>query len=178
MLTNLMIAGFGGQGVLFMGKIFAHTALLEEKEVSWLPSYGPEMRGGTANCSICVDDEPIGCPIVIEPDILIAMNVPSFDKFIGRVKPNGCVIYDSSLIEKEADRSDIVCRAIPATELATQHHLEGLANIILLGHTLKAVQFAPYQTVCDAMKACVPQSKKHLLTPNLKALELGYTFEA
>lgn len=178
MLTNLMIAGFGGQGVLFTGKIIALSGLLEEKEVSWLPSYGPEMRGGTANCSVCVDDEPIGCPVVLEPDILIAMNEPSFDKFIGKVTPGGCAVYDSALIHPEGTREDIRCRPIPATALATQHQLDGFSNIILLGYTLQSVPFTSYETLCQAVKSAVPESKKHLLAPNLEALKLGYEYQA
>lgn len=177
MNLQMIFAGFGGQGVLLMGQLIAYAGMVMGKEVSWMPSYGPEMRGGTANCSVCVDDEPIGCPIVLEPDILIAMNVPSFDKFIGKVTKGGCVVYDSSLIEAEQTREDIRYRPIPATELAARHHLDKFANIVLLGYTLQAVHFTSYETVCEAIKACVPKSKQKLLTPNLDALRLGYEFQ-
>ena len=91
MAVHMLIAGFGGQGVLFAGKIVAYTGMIEEKQVSWLPSYGPEMRGGTANCSVCIDEKPIGCPIVLEPQTLIVMNRPSYDKFVDAVAPGGMV---------------------------------------------------------------------------------------
>ena len=99
---NLLLAGFGGQGVLFAGKVIAYSGLLEGKEISWLPSYGPEMRGGTANCSVCISDNPIGSPLVVTPNVFIAMNLPSFDRFINDVQPGGVVLVDSFLIPKKA----------------------------------------------------------------------------
>ena len=98
---NAILAGFGGQGILFMGKVIAYSGLIDEKEVSWLPSYGPEMRGGTANCSVCISDDPICSPLVINPNVLIAMNLPSLDKFINDVQPGGIVIVDSTLVPKK-----------------------------------------------------------------------------
>ena len=141
MAVSMVIAGFGGQGVLFAGKIVAYTGMIEEKQVSWLPSYGPEMRGGTANCSVCIDDEPIGCPIVLEPQTLIAMNRPSYDKFIDTVAEGGVVVYDSTLIDAECTRTDITVAPIPATQLANDNGLHGLANIIILGQVLKQDPF-------------------------------------
>jgi 2-oxoglutarate ferredoxin oxidoreductase subunit gamma len=174
MAVNMLIAGFGGQGVLFFGKIVAYTGMIEEKQVSWLPSYGPEMRGGTANCSVCIDDKPIGCPIVLNPETLIVMNRPSYDKFINDVQPGGKVIYDSTLIDASTDRKDIEIYAIPATQMANDSGLHGLANIIVLGQVLKATQFTSFEVLCEAIKKCVPAKKAHLLEPNLKALKLGY----
>ena len=101
MLEQNIFAGFGGQGVLLMGQLLAYAGMLEEKEVSWLPSYGPEMRGGTANCRVCISDKPIGSPLVVNPNVLVAMNLPSLDKFIDAVEPGGTVLVDSSLIEKK-----------------------------------------------------------------------------
>ncbi len=176
MLVNMLIAGFGGQGVLFSGKIIAYTGLIEKKNVSWLPSYGPEMRGGTANCSVCIDTAEIGCPIVLEPDTLVAMNRPSYDKFIGDVNTGGVVVYDSSLIDIDKEREDITSVAIPASSMAVENELDGLANIIILGATLKATNFTDFEVVCDAIEQCVPASKKHLLEPNKRALKLGYDF--
>lgn len=97
---NMLLAGFGGQGILFAGKVIAYGGLMDEKEISWLPSYGPEMRGGTANCSVCISDTPVGSPLVLTPNVLVAMNLPSLDKFIGSVEPGGTVIIDSFLIDK------------------------------------------------------------------------------
>ena len=176
MAVNMLIAGFGGQGVLFFGKIVAYTGMIEEKEVSWLPSYGPEMRGGTANCSVCIDDTPIGCPIVLNPETLIVMNRPSYDKFINDVVPGGQVVFDSTLIEVACERKDIQVHAIPATQLANDNGLHGLANIIVLGQTLKANPFCSFDVLAAALKKCIPAKKAHLLEPNLKALKLGYEY--
>jgi len=169
----MIFAGFGGQGVLFSGKIVAYAGLIDGKQVSWLPSYGPEMRGGTANCSVCISDQPIGSPLVTQPDVLIAMNGPSFDKFIDTVLPGGKVIIDSSLVDRECKRDDVTVYQIPATQLSNDEHLEGIANIILLGKVLKETGFASLETVEQSVKKCVPASKSHLLEPNLRAIKLG-----
>lgn len=176
MSVNMLIAGFGGQGVLFAGKIVAYTGMIEEKQVSWLPSYYPEMRGGTANCSVCIDDEPIGCPIVLTPETLIVMNRPSYDKFINDVIPGGNVIYDSTLIDVNCERTDIGVYPIPATQMANDNGLHGLANIIILGQTLKATGFTSFETLCEGVKKVVPAKKQHLLEPNIKALKLGFEY--
>ncbi len=170
---NILLAGFGGQGVLFAGKVMAYSGLLEEKYVSWLPSYGPEMRGGTANCSVCISDQPIGSPLVLNPDVLIAMNLPSYDKFIDAVVPGGIAVIDSSLINKKCGRTDIQCFYVPATELADEKGLHGLANNIIVGKVLKETSFAKPETVEAAMAKCVPAKKQHLLEPNLNAIKLG-----
>lgn len=176
MAVHMLIAGFGGQGVLFAGKIVAYTGMIEEKQVSWLPSYGPEMRGGTANCSVCIDEKPIGCPIVLEPQTLIVMNRPSYDKFVDAVAPGGIMIYDSTLIDAECSRTDITVPAVPATKMANDNGLHGLSNIIMLGQTLKQTQFCSLDVLKEAMKKCIPPRKQHLLEPNLKALQLGYEY--
>jgi 2-oxoglutarate ferredoxin oxidoreductase subunit gamma len=170
---NMIFAGFGGQGVLFTGKVVSYAGLLDGKEVSWLPSYGPEMRGGTANCSVCISDEPIGSPIVTEPDVLVAMNGPSYDKFINSVKPGGKVIMDSALIDREVKRTDIEVYKIPATQLAIDKDLGGIANIILLGKLLGVTSFTDEKTLEEALKKCVPPRKEHLLEPNMRAIRLG-----
>ena len=119
MTTNrILIAGFGGQGVLFAGKFLAYKGLCEGRQLSWLPSYGPEMRGGTANCNVVLSDEPIGSPIVTSPDILIAMNLPSLDKFEDAVVPGGAIFVDSTLIERKVKRDDVRVFYIPATQMA------------------------------------------------------------
>ena len=128
-MLSILLAGFGGQGVLFAGKIMAYSGLIEDQYVSWLPSYGPEMRGGTANCSVCISDEPIGSPLVLNPDVLVAMNLPSYDKFIDKVAPGGIAVVDSSLIAKKSDRTDISCFYVPATEKADSEGLKGLSLI-------------------------------------------------
>ena len=120
---NMIFAGFGGQGVLFAGKVVAYAGLIEGRELSWLPSYGPEMRGGTANCSICLSAEPIGSPLVTNPNVLVAMNRPSLDKFIGDVEPGGVVILDSSLIDVKVEREDVSVHYVPASALAEENGL-------------------------------------------------------
>ncbi len=176
MAVNMLVAGFGGQGVLFVGKIVAYTGMIEEKQVSWLPSYGPEMRGGTANCSVCIDEKPIGCPIVLAPETLVVMNRPSYDKFVNDVVAGGHIILDSTLIDVACERTDISVHKIPATQLANDNDLSGLANIIILGKVLKATNFTSFKVLEKAIEKCVPASKKHLLEPNIRALKLGFEY--
>lgn len=177
MTNEIVLAGFGGQGILFAGKILAYTGLLDEKEVSWLPSYGPEMRGGTANCSVCLSDKPIGSPLILDPSELIVMNLPSFEKFIGSVKAGGKAFIDSTLIEKKSDRTDIDCYYVPATGLAADNEMPGMANIILLGKLVRETGITTPECVQKAMEKCIPPRKAELIPVNMKAFELGYNFE-
>lgn len=176
MNKQILIAGFGGQGILFSGKFLAYEGLLEEKEVSWLPSYGPEMRGGTANCSIILSDEPIGSPIVLNPDILIAMNLPSLDKYENETASGGQIFVDSSLIDKKVERDDVEVYYIPATRLASEEGLNGLANMIMIGHFIKKTGIIPYDNIRKTMEKIVPAKKIELLDLNIKAVELGYNY--
>lgn len=176
MNKQILIAGFGGQGILFSGKFLAYEGLLEGKEVSWLPSYGPEMRGGTANCSIILSDEPIGSPIVLNPDILIAMNLPSLDKYENETVCGGQIYVDSSLIDRKVERDDLETFYIPATQLANENNLSGLANMIMIGHLIKHSAVIPYENVKVAMEKIVPAKKANLLDLNLKAIEMGYNY--
>lgn len=170
---DILLAGFGGQGILFAGKIIATCALYDGREVSWLPSYGPEMRGGTANCSVCLSEEPIGSPLVLKPNLCVVMNNPSYDKFIDSVAPGGTVVVNSSLIDRKTDRTDINVCYIPATDLANQNELQSLANMICLGKLLKETGFAALETVDKAIEKCVPARKQFLLEGNKKAVRLG-----
>ena len=131
---NALLAGFGGQGILFMGKVIAYAGLTDGKEVSWLPSYGPEMRGGTANCSVCISSDPICSPLVVTPNVFVAMNGPSYDKFIDSVVPGGIVILDSTLVEREVKRDDITVCLVPATKLAEEHGLNGADRLLQSRH--------------------------------------------
>ena len=171
--TSILLAGFGGQGVLFAGKVVAYAGLIEGRELSWLPSYGPEMRGGTANCSICLSDEPIGSPLVTTPNVLVAMNRPSLDKFIGDVEPGGVVILDSSLIDVKVEREDISVHYVPASTLAEENGLKGLANIILVGKLFKEDACCSAETLDKAIQKCVPARKAAMLDFNRKAVEIG-----
>ncbi len=174
--TKILIAGFGGQGVLFTGKALAYTGLKVGLEVSWLPSYGPEMRGGTANCSVTLSETPIGSPIVDKPDVLIAMNLPSLEKFYNDTEKDGYVIFDSSLIEKSDVRSDIVTVGIPATKLASDNALDGLANMIILGKVIKETNVLTLEQIKNSIAQMVPAKKAELLEKNIKAIELGYNY--
>ncbi|MBQ9743284.1 MAG: 2-oxoacid:acceptor oxidoreductase family protein [Ruminococcus sp.] len=176
MTTNMLIAGFGGQGILFSGKFLAYEGLLEEKSVSWLPSYGPEMRGGTANCSVIISDTPVGSPIVSTPDILIAMNMPSLDKYENETVAGGKVFVDSALIDRKLQRTDVEAYYIPATKLANDEGLTGLANMIMLGYVIAKTGIIPFENVDRALLKVVPASKQHLIESNKKALELGYNY--
>lgn len=169
----MLLAGFGGQGVLFAGKVIAYGGLMDGKEISWLPSYGPEMRGGTANCSVCISGKAIGSPLVLSPNVLVAMNLPSYEKFINSVEPNGTVIIDSFLIEKKVERTDLNVFYVPATKLAEENDLKGLANIILVGKLFKETKFCSEDALYKAIQKCVPPSKEHLMDANKKAIELG-----
>ena len=170
---NAILAGFGGQGILFMGKVIAYAGLYDDKQVSWLPSYGPEMRGGTANCSVCISDEQICSPLVITPNALIVMNLPSFDKFIDKVVPGGTVIVDSALIEKKTDRTDIDVHYVPATAMAEENGLKGLANIILMGKLMATTSFCTIETMEKTLQKIVPAKKQHLVAKNMEAVRLG-----
>ena len=170
---EIVIAGFGGQGILFAGKVLVYAGMLDGQQVSWLPSYGPEMRGGTANCSICLSDEPIGSPLVTNPNVLVAMNRPSLDKFIGDVESGGTVILDSSLIDVKVEREDISVHYVPASSLAEENGLKGLANIILVGKLFKEVGFCSAETLDKAIQKCVPARKAAMLDFNRKAIEIG-----
>ncbi|NTW28096.1 MAG: 2-oxoacid:ferredoxin oxidoreductase subunit gamma [Coriobacteriia bacterium] len=170
---NLLLAGFGGQGVLFTGKLIAYAGLIEGRELSWLPSYGPEMRGGTANCSVCLSDEPIGSPLVLEPDVLIAMNQPSLDKFFADVVPGGLVIVDSTMIATVPERDDVTVIRVPATQLAEDSGLKGLANVILAGRLFNEIGFCGRDTLDGALVKCIPARKAEMLELNRKALEIG-----
>ena len=174
--TKILIAGFGGQGILFAGKAIAYTGLKTGKEVSWLPSYGPEMRGGTANCSVTVSDTPIGSPIVDKPDVLVAMNLPSLEKYFSDTEKGGYIVYDSSLINKIGERNDIKIFGIPATRLASENALDGLANMIILGKVLKETGVLTLEQVETSLKLMIPAKKAELLDKNIKAMEIGFNY--
>lgn len=173
MTHEFLLAGFGGQGILFAGKLIAYVGLYADKEVSWLPSYGPEMRGGTCNCSVTVSDDPIGSPLILEPTELLVMNTPSFDKFINSVKPGGKAFIDSSLFEGTSSRTDIECFYVPATKLANENNLKGMANIILAGKLLKEIGLTDEAVIEKAIKKVIPPKKANLTEANMTALRLG-----
>ena len=170
---NTVLAGFGGQGVLFAGKVMAYAGLIEEREVSWLPSSGPEMRGGTANCSVCLSDDPIGSPLVVTPDALVAMNQPSLDKFVDKVREGGIIVADSTLVPNIPDVPGVKIVAIPATEIAEKNGLKGLGNIVLIGKLFEETGFCREETLEAAITKCVPARHIKKLPLNMQAVELG-----
>ena len=171
--TQILIAGFGGQGILFAGKFLAYKGLLDGKIVSWLPSYGPEMRGGTASCSVILSDAPVGSPIVSSPDVLIAMNLPSLDRYEDSVVPGGTIYVDSTLIERKVRRSDVTVHYIPATRLASDNNTPALANMIIVGKVLSAMQDFGNESVTAALKKVVSARHADMLDVNLGAMKLG-----
>ena len=176
MTTNILLAGFGGQGILFAGKFLAYQGLIESKEISWLPSYGPEMRGGTANCNVIISDEPVGSPIVSKPDALIVMNLPSLDKFESTVVPGGKIFVDSTLIERKVERTDVEVFYVPATQLALEIGLPTLANMVLVGKLIRETGVVDYNGIEEALKKVVSAKHADLLDANRKAMQTGYEF--
>ncbi len=168
---DILIAGFGGQGILFAGKLLVNLGLAKGKEVSWLPSYGPEMRGGTCSCSVCISDEPIGSPLVSEPDILIAMNMPSYEKFADKIRSGGILILDSSMAEPDIQRKDITVIKIPAASLADSFN--GGANMILVGKLLSMLMPTENDELKSVFESIVPSHKSALIENNIKALNVG-----
>ena len=177
MTTQILIAGFGGQGVLFAGKFIAYKGLLEGKQVSWLPSYGPEMRGGTANCSVIISDDPVGSPIVSTPDVLVAMNLPSLDKYENAAAKGAKIFIDSTLISRKVERDDVDAYYIPATQMANEAGIPTLANIIMIGKIIKESGVISHDDLMGALKNVVSAKRAELLDVNLKALEMGYNYE-
>lgn len=170
---SLIIAGFGGQGILSAGRIVAASALLEGREVSWFPSYGPEMRGGTANCSVVISDESISSPVVNACDVLIAMNSPSLAKFAPQVKSGGLVIVDSSLAAETPAREDITLIAIPASDIASEMGNMTFATIILLGCLAGSTKCFQRVTFEKALYDTLPERHHHLIPEEMEAFDLG-----
>ena len=174
---EIIIAGFGGQGILSAGRILAYAGMLEGKNVSWLPSYGPEMRGGTANCHVIISDETVGSPILNTATTLIVMNGPSLDKFEKAVVPGGMIIVDSSLVERKPLRDDVDVCQIPATMLASDMGNLTFANIILLGKFIKKTGIVSKENFAVALEHILPEKKHYLIPEEMKALEIGMNYE-
>ncbi len=173
MQNETMIAGFGGQGVLFTGKVMAYAALFEGLNVTWFPSYGPEMRGGTANCTVVISDEEIGSPQVQHPRAIIVMNQPSLDKYEGLVAPDGYLVVNTSLTNRKATRTDIHILEVPGTELAEELGDKRLANSIMLGALNAKAGFLKKESVIKGLEESLSHGKQELVAVNKKALEKG-----
>lgn len=176
MEEKIIAAGFGGQGALSIGQFIAYSAMHEGLEVTWLPSYGPEMRGGTANCSVVVSDAPVASPIISTPDCLIAMNKPSLDKFVNDVKKGGIIIVNSSLISEKVDRKDVRVAYVDANRIALEAGNVRTANIVILGAYIKLSGLLPYETVYSTIDKLF-EKKPKVIPVNKKAFELGYSIE-
>jgi 2-oxoglutarate ferredoxin oxidoreductase subunit gamma len=173
MTKEIIFAGFGGQGVLSMGMTLAYAGMIEGKEVSWMPSYGPEMRGGTANCIVIVSDTPVSSPIVTRFDVVVALNQPSITKFEHAVKTRGILIYDSDVAIQPPLREDITLIPIAADALVAQLNNLKVRNMLLLGAFLEATETVTIASVIEALKKVLPERYHHLLGVNQRALELG-----
>jgi len=173
MTTKYLFSGFGGQGILFSGKFVAYKGLTDDKQVSWLPSYGPEMRGGTASCGVIVSDDQVGSPIVSKPDVLIAMNLPSLDRYEDAVAPGGMIFADSTLIERQVKRDDVKVFYIPATALASENGFPTLANMIIVGKVLKETGNYDEASIEATLKKVISAKRADMLEINKKAMAIG-----
>jgi len=173
MQTEILIAGFGGQGVLFAGQVLAYAAMDAGHEVTWFPSYGPEMRGGTANCTVIIADEEIGSPLVAHPKMLIALNAPSLDKFEPQVQSGGLIVANASLLNREVSRADLQAIALKANHIAEDLGDRRLANMVMLGALIPRLSMLTLEQIKTALRDHLPKSKHHLLEANYKALEAG-----
>jgi 2-oxoglutarate ferredoxin oxidoreductase subunit gamma len=171
--TEIVIAGFGGQGVLFAGQLLAYAGMDNGKHVTWIPSYGPEMRGGTANCTVIIADEEIGSPLVRNPRAAIALNLPSLDKYEPLLVPDGTLVYNSSLIDRIVNRPDLELIPVPATEIAEELEDKRLANVVMLGALATRLPDLELEMLEDALNNHLPARHKRLLPANIEALRAG-----
>lgn len=178
MTKSILIAGFGGQGILFAGKQLASAGIDNDKFVTWFPSYGPESRGGTSNCGVIISDEEIDSPIVTKPDILMVFNVESFEKYEPVLSPGGIIFSDSSLINKISWREDLKgTYYVPASGLASDNDLTGMANVIMLAKMLSVTKLFEKESFLEHMLGSIPPSKADLIDKNRRAFNLGYSYK-
>lgn len=170
---SVIMAGFGGQGVLFIGRLLAHAAMKEGRNVTWIPSYGPAMRGGTANCTVVISDEVIGSPVITSPHSLIVMNNPSLDAFEPRLKTGGLLIVNSSLVTHETKRNDITVVKAPANKIAFEIGSDRAANMVMLGAYSACTKVVTKENILEALKKVLGEKKKHLFEINKTAFEKG-----
>jgi len=173
---EIIFSGFGGQGIQAAGKLIAYSAMLEDKYVSFLPSYGPEMRGGTSNCHVVVSEEPIGSPIINNASVLVAMNRPSLDKFENLVIPGGMIIFDSSLVNRTLNRTDVKAFEIPATQIASDMGNLTYANIIMLGKLIAETGVVSAEYFEKGLKKILPEKKHYMIPEEMKALKIGMEY--
>ncbi len=176
MEKSIIVSGFGGQGTLFAGQVLAYAALDAGKYVTWIPSYGPEMRGGTARCTVTISDEEIGSPLTRNPAIVLAMNLPSLDKYEPLMQPGGLMLANASLINRKMDRSDVRGIYIPAARMAEEIGNPRLANMIMVGAMLAAEEVLPLDVVKEALENHLPERHKKTLPMNFQAMDQGAAF--
>ena len=176
MQEEIIVSGFGGQGALFAGQLLTYTGMDEGLHVTWIPSYGPEMRGGTAHCIVILSDDEIGSPIIREPTICIVMNPPSMEKYEPLVKPGGLLVANSTLIRSRSERDDITAVYVPANELAAELGNVKMANVVLLGAMLGTREILPIESVKRTLDEHIPQRRRHIIEPNKRALDRGVAF--
>jgi 2-oxoglutarate ferredoxin oxidoreductase subunit gamma len=177
METSIIISGFGGQGTLFAGQVLAYAALDAGKHVTWIPSYGPEMRGGTAHCTVIISDEEIGSPIVRNPTIAVALNLPSLDKYEKLIQPGGLMVANSSLINRQVARRDIDAIHIPANKIAEEIGNMRLANMVAIGAMINARPVLTIDSLRQALAEHLPERHKKLLPANFEAMQRGSGFK-
>jgi 2-oxoglutarate ferredoxin oxidoreductase subunit gamma len=175
MTHEIICAGFGGQGVMLIGQLLAYGGMIEGKEVTWFPSYGPEMRGGTANCSVVISDQPVGSPIVSEPNGLIAMNGPSLEKFKTVVKPGGVIVYNSSLMDGVVELPGVTLLAVPTNDLAQELGNVKIGNMVALGAFLGLTKVLTLSSIEKALAQVLPERRHHLIPLNNSALRKGWS---
>ncbi len=174
--TSIIISGFGGQGTLFAGQVLAYAAMDNGFEVTWIPSYGPEMRGGTAHCTVIISEEAIGSPLVRRPDIVLALNLPSLDKYEPVIQPDGALIGNASLINRQVERDDIASLLLPANEIAEEIGMTRLANMVMVGAMIPLKPILTLEMVKDSLDKHIPERHRKTLKMNCEALERGYSF--
>ncbi len=174
--TSIIISGFGGQGTLFAGQVLAYAALDNGQNVTWIPSYGPEMRGGTAHCTVMISDDEIGSPLVRNPDVSLVLNLPSLDKYEKLTKPGGALVANSSLVNRGLERDDLEHLYIPANEIAEEIGLARMANMVMLGGMLRLAPVLPLEVIKQALAAHIPERHRRTLPMNFEAMEQGYAF--
>ncbi|HEY71573.1 MAG TPA: 2-oxoacid:ferredoxin oxidoreductase subunit gamma [Anaerolineae bacterium] len=173
MQTEIIISGFGGQGALFIGQLLAYTGLDLKKHVTWFPSYGPEMRGGTAHCTVIISEDEIGAPVVSRPRVAIVMNLPSLDKYEPLVLPGGVLVINTSLVDRQAERTDIDVVYVPANEIAEELGEKRLANMVLLGAFLTKMPIISLDEIAESLGKHIPEHRRNLLEANLVAMKRG-----
>ncbi|UCF59822.1 MAG: 2-oxoacid:acceptor oxidoreductase family protein [Anaerolineaceae bacterium] len=173
MQTEIIISGFGGQGVLFAGQLLSYAALEKDLHVTWYPSYGPEMRGGTAHCTVIISDDEIGSPVIRNPTAVIVMNLPSLDKYEPLIKTNGVLIVNTSLVDRDPEREDLRIVLVPANDIAEELGDKRMSNLVMLGSLVNKLDILSIEDIGTSLDRHIPKHRRNLLEGNLKALERG-----